>query len=72
MEFNFINKNKKMENLYDYYFHFNIYTKEWNAFLRSESNLYMGSINQNVVIFTDKDITKLIEKISSLQTEEIL
>lgn len=71
MKFNFTNNNN-MENLYDFFLHFNIYTNEWNAFLRSESNLYMGGINQNVAVFKDKDINKLIEKISSLQMEEIL
>lgn len=71
MKFNFTN-NKKMENLYDYLFHYNIYTEEWNAFLRDDYNLYMGGLNQNVIVFRDKDMNKLIEKISQLQTEEIL
>ena len=70
MKFNFI-KNKKMENLYDYLFHYNIYTHEWNAFLRDEHNLYMGVDNSGAIIYRDKDINKLIEKISSLQTSEI-
>ena len=65
MKFNFI-KNKKMENLYDYFLHYNIYTEEWNAILRNETNQYMGGV-KDVVIFTDKDINKLIEKISSLE-----
>lgn len=75
MEFNFI-KNKKMENkyenLYDYMFHYNIYTNEWNAFLREDSNKYMAGTNNDVVIFKDSDINKLIEKIASLQTHESL
>jgi hypothetical protein len=63
-----------MENLYDFYFHFNIYTKEWNAFLRSESNLYMSGIEPNpeYSVFRDKDINKLVEKISMLELSEIL
>jgi len=74
MKFNFIKKNKKMENLYNFYFHYNGYTNEWNAFLRSEANLYMSGIEPKTefVIFRDKDINKLIEKINSLQTHEIL
>ena len=68
MKFNFI-KNKKMENLYDYFLHYNIYTEEWNAILRDESNQYMGGI-KDVAVFTDKDINKLIEKISSLEIIE--
>ena len=68
MKFNFI-KNKKMENLYDYFLHYNIYTEEWNAILRNETNQYMGGV-KDVVIFTDKDINKLIEKISSLEIVE--
>lgn len=68
MKFNFI-KNKKMENLYDYFLHYNIYTEEWNAILRNESNRYMGGV-EDVVIFSNKDINKLIEKISSLEIIE--
>ena len=68
MKFNFV-KNKKMENLYDYFLHYNIYTEEWNAILRNETNQYMGGV-KDVVIFTDKDINKLIEKISSLEIVE--
>ena len=68
MKFNFI-KNKKMENLYDYFLHYNIYTEEWNAILRDESNQYMGGI-KDATVFTDKDINKLIEKISSLEIIE--
>jgi|688.fasta_scaffold588677_3 hypothetical protein len=68
MKFNFV-KNKKMENLYDYFLHYNIYTEEWNAILRNETNQYMGGV-KDVVIFTDKDINKLIEKISSLELIE--
>jgi hypothetical protein len=58
-----------MENLYDYFLHYNIYTEEWNAILRNETNQYMGGV-KDVVIFTDKDINKLIEKISSLELIE--
>jgi hypothetical protein len=58
-----------MENLYDYFLHYNIYTEEWNAILRNETNQYMGGV-KDVVIFTDKDINKLIEKISSLEIVE--
>lgn len=68
MKFNFI-KNNKMENLYDYFLHYNIYTEEWNAILRNESNQYMGG-TKDVVVFTNKDINKLIEKISSLEIVE--
>lgn len=60
-----------MENLYDYYFHYNIYTKEWKAILRNETNQYMGGV-KDVAIFTNKDINKLIEKINSLQIHENL
>ena len=67
MKFNFI-KNTKMENLYDYFLHYNIYTEEWNAILRSESNRYMSGISNDVI--TDKDLDKLIEKISSLELIE--
>lgn len=69
MKFSFI-ENKKMENLYDYFFHYNIYTEEWNAILRDETTKYMGGGVENGVIFSDKDINKLIEKISSLEIIE--
>jgi hypothetical protein len=68
MKFNFI-KNKKMENIYYYFLNYNIYTEEWNAILRNESNRYMGGV-EDVVIFSNKDINKLIEKISSLEIIE--
>jgi len=68
MKFNFI-ENKKMENLYDYFLHYNIYTKEWNAILRNESNKYMGGI-EDVIVSSNKDINKLIENISSLEVVE--
>jgi hypothetical protein len=68
-KFNFL-KNKKMENLYDYFLHFNVYTNEWNAFLRSETNLYMNGTNKESVVFSNSDINKLIEKINSLQIHE--
>ena len=58
-----------MENLYDYFLHYNIYTEEWNAILRNETNHYMGGV-KDVVILTDKDVNKLIEKISSLEIVE--
>ena len=58
-----------MENLYDYFLHYNMYTEEWNAILRNESNQYMGGV-KDVIVFSDKDINKLIEKISSLEIVE--
>ena len=60
-----------MENLYDYFLHYNIYTEEWNAILRNESNQYMGGV-KDVVLFTDKDINKLIEKINLPEIVESL
>ena len=65
MKFNFI-EDKKMENLYDYFLHYNIYSEEWNAILRNETNQSMGGV-KDVAIFTNKDINKLIEKINSLE-----
>ena len=67
-KFNFI-KNKKMENLYDYFLHYNIYTEEWNAILRTEYNTYLSSGKTEVI--KDKDINVLIEKITSLETVKI-
>ena len=67
-KFNFL-KNKKMENLYDYILHYNIYTEEWNAILRTEYNTYLSSGKTEVI--KDKDIKGLIEKITSLETVKI-
>ena len=53
-----------MENLHDFYLHYNVYTNEWNAFLRNETNLYMNDTNKESVVFSNSDINKLIEKIS--------
>jgi hypothetical protein len=67
-KFNFL-KNKKMENLYDYFLHYNIYTEEWNAILRTEYNTYLNSGKTEVI--KDKDINVLIEKITSLETVKL-
>ena len=67
-KFNFI-KNKKMENLYDYFLHYNIYTEEWNAILRTGYNTYLNGGKTEVI--KDKDIKGLIEKITSLETVKI-
>ena len=54
-----------MENLYDFYFHFNIYTGEWNAFLTSEVSEY-GNQKNGTIVFKDADINKLIDKLKTL------
>lgn len=56
-----------MENLYDYYLHYNIYTKEWNAFLRTEASKYM---NGDTVVYSDQNINNLIKKIKEIQKVE--
>jgi hypothetical protein len=68
-KFNFI-KNKKMENLYDYFLHYNIYTEEWNAILRTEYNQYLNS-GCKAEIISDKTIDGLITKITSLETVNV-
>lgn len=62
-----------MENLHDFYFHFNIYTNKWNAFLRSDSNLYMNGFepNPDYSLFSDENINKIIDKIISLESQII-
>lgn len=59
-----------MENLHDFYLHFNVYTNEWNALLRNEANLYMNGSDKESTVFSDTSIDKLILKITSLQTHE--
>ena len=56
-----------MENLYDYYLHYNIYTKEWNAFLITEASKYM---NGDTVVYSDQNINNLIKKIKEIQKVE--
>jgi len=54
-----------MENLYDYYFHYNNYTGEWNAFSREEC--YMGGTKTKKKIYTNRDLNKLIDEIKNLE-----
>ena len=44
-----------MENLYDYFLHYNIYTEEWNAILRGKTNKYM---NENAANLSETFITE--------------
>lgn len=55
-----------MENLYGYYFHYNIYTNEWNALTREESVKYLNGIKMDSLI-KDKDIKVLIERVKKLK-----
>ena len=56
-----------MENLYDYYFHYNIYTKEWNAFLRTENSKYL---NGDTKVYSDQNVNNLIKKIKEVEKVE--
>ena len=41
----------KPDQLYDYYLHFNIYTKYWNAVKRSQSNDYLnGTLAEDKIL----------------------
>jgi hypothetical protein len=52
------------ENLYDYYFHFNIYTDEWNAVKRTDAVEYLnGTLDKNSVL-KNTNINNLIKYIS--------
>jgi 7,8-dihydro-6-hydroxymethylpterin-pyrophosphokinase len=53
-----------MENLYDYYFHYNIYTKEWKAFLRTENSKYL---NGKAKVISDISPNNLIKRIKELE-----
>lgn len=53
------------DKLYDYFFHYNIYTKEWNAVRRDQSIHYLnGTLKKGEVLkHKDKDVLiKLITK----------
>jgi hypothetical protein len=54
-----------MENLYDYYLHYNIYTEEWNAFSREEN--YMGGTKKKKTVYSNRDLNKLIDEIKNLE-----
>lgn len=56
-----------MDNLYDYFLHYNIYTKEWNAVSRDKANQYLnGTLDKNEVI-KYKNINDLIRYIQTLK-----
>lgn len=53
-------KDKNMENLYDYLFHYNSFNKEWNAYKRELNKAYFnGTTNENDIL-KNKDINILI------------
>jgi hypothetical protein len=54
-----INKENTMENLYDWLFHYNPYTKVWNAFRRDESSQYFNGELENVL--SSKNYNTLID-----------
>ena len=50
-----------MDNLYDYFIHYNPYTKKWNAVKRDKANQYLnGSLTDKEVI-RNTDINELIK-----------
>ena len=53
-----------MENLYDYYIHYNIYTKEWKAFLRSENSKHL---NGKAKVISDSSPNNLVKRIKELE-----
>lgn len=53
------------DNLYDYYLHFNIYTKEWNAVKRDRSNQYLNGTLGEGEVLKNKDINQLIKVLST-------
>ena len=52
------------DQLYDYYLHFNIYTKYWNAVKRSQSNDYLNGTLAEDKILKHKNVTDLIRYIT--------
>jgi hypothetical protein len=53
------NKENTMENLYDWLFHYNPYTKVWNAFRRDDSSQYFNGELENVL--SSKNYNTLID-----------
>lgn len=52
------------DELYDYYFHYNIYTKEWNAFKRDIANQYLNGTLTDVQVMKAKNIDDLVKYVS--------
>lgn len=56
-----------MDNLYDYFLHYNIYTKEWNAVSRDKANQYLNGTLDKKDVIKYKDIGDLIKYIQTLK-----
>lgn len=52
-----------MDKLYDYFIHYNIYTKKWNAVKRDKAINYMNKPNKELGVISDKDVKVLINKL---------
>ncbi len=53
-----------MNNLYDYFLHYNPYTKKWNAVKREIANQYLNGTLTDKEVIRDSDINILIKTIS--------
>ena len=58
-----------MDELYKYFFHFNIYTKEWNAFKRENAGKYLNDYNDPDILRAE-DINTIIKYITSGQAKK--
>lgn len=56
-----------MDNLYDYFLHYNVYTENWNAVKRNVSNQYLNGTLPVDKVIKNKDVNKLIEIIVKLK-----
>ena len=56
-----------MDNLYDYFLHYNVYTENWNAVKRNVSNQYLNGTLPVGKVIKNKDVNKLIEIIVKLK-----
>jgi hypothetical protein len=54
-----INKENTMENLYDWLFHYNPFTKTWNAFKRDDLKKYFNGESENTL--SSKNYNTLVE-----------
>lgn len=55
---------RKMDLLYDYLFHYNSYTKEWNAFRRENKEKYFNGELTEDQVMRSKSIRHLIDYMS--------
>lgn len=58
-----------MEQLYDYYFHYNHFTGYWNAVKRDKSNEYLNGTLKEDEVIKHKNISDLVRFLSNMKVK---